>query len=109
MFRRAGEPIQSKGAEFSDALRSLRPVDPRNAPQTDLERRGLAVVTSHPTQNYHGQEMLVGRRYFAAVHLDTPAVAARVDCDNRRSASGPPRYRVGEVRGGIVVRVPREF
>ena len=109
MFRRAAESIQSKGAEFSYALRSLRPSDPRNGPQTELEQRGLAFVTSHPNQNYYGQEMLGGRRYLTAVYPDIPAVAACIDCHNRRSASIPQRYQVGEVMGGIVVRVPLEF
>jgi hypothetical protein len=109
MVRRAAESIQSKGAEFSYALRSLRPINPRNGPQTELEQRGLAFVTSHPTQNYYGQEMLGGRRYLTAVYPDMPAVAACIDCHNRRSASTPQRYQVGEVMGGVVVRVPLEF
>jgi hypothetical protein len=103
------ESIQNKGAEFSYALRSLHPSDPRNEPQTELEQRGLAFVASHPTQNYYGQEMLGGRPYFTAVYPDIPAVAACVDCHNRRSASIPHRYQVGEAMGGIVVRVPLEF
>jgi len=109
MFRRAAESIQSKGAEFSYALRSLRPIDSRNGPQTELEQRGLAFVASHPAQNYYGQEMLGGRHYFTAVYPDIPAVAACVDCHNRRSTSIPQRRQVGEILGGIVVRVPLEF
>jgi hypothetical protein len=109
MFRRAGELIQSKGAEFSYALRSLHPIDPRNEPQTELEQRGLAFVSSHPAENYYGQEMLGGRRYFTAVYPDLPAVAACIDCHNRRSATIPQRYKISEVMGGIVVRVPLEF
>jgi len=109
MLRRAAESIQSKGAEFSYALRSLRPIDPRNGPQTELEQRGLASVTSHPNQNYYAQEMLGGRRYFTAVYPDIPAAAACIDCHNRRSASTQQRRQVGEIMGGIVVRVPLEF
>lgn len=109
MLRRAAESIQSKGAEFSYALRSLRPIDPRDGPQTELEQRGLALVTSRPNQNYYGQEMLGGRRYFTAVYPDIPAVAACLDCHNQRSASTPQSCQVGEVMGGIVVRVPLEF
>jgi len=109
MVRRAAESIQSKGAEFSYALRSLHPIDPRNEPQSELEQRGLDFVASHPAQNYYGQEMLGGRRYFTAVYPDIPATAACIDCHNRRPASTPKRYRVGEVMGGIVVRVPLEF
>lgn len=109
MFQRAAESIQTKGAEFSYALRSLHPIDPQNGPQTELERRGLAFIASHPTQNFYGRETLGGRRYVTAVYPDIPAVAACVDCHNRRSASIPYRYHVGEVVGGIVVRVPLEF
>ena len=89
MLRRAAESIQIKGAEFSYALRFLHASDPRDEPQTELEQRGLAFVASHPGQNYYGQEMLGGRRYFTAVYPDT--------CE------------VGGATGGIVVRVPLEF
>jgi hypothetical protein len=53
--------------------------------------------------------MLGGRPYFTAVYPDIPAVASCVDCHNRRPASIPRRLQVGEVMGGIVVRVPLEF
>jgi hypothetical protein len=109
MIRRAAESIQNAGAEFSYALRSLHPIDPRNEPQTELEQRGLAFVASHSSQNYYAKEMLGGRPYFTAVYPDIPAAASCVDCHNRRSASIPHRYQVGEVMGGIVVRVPLEF
>jgi len=109
MFRRAAESIQSKGAEFSYALRSLRSVDGCNGPQTELEQRGLAFVKGHPNQNYYGREMLGGRRYFTAVYPDLPAAGACVYCHNRRSASTPQRHQVGEIMGAIVVRVPLEF
>jgi len=109
MFRRAGESIQSKGAEFSYALRSVHPIDPRNEPQTELEQRGLAFITSHPTQNYYSQEMLGGRPYFTAVYPDIPATASCIDCHNRRSSSHLQHHQVGEIMGGVVVRVPLEF
>jgi hypothetical protein len=109
MIRRAAESIQNKGAEFSYALRSLHPSDPRNEPQTELEQRGLAFVASHPSQNFYGKEMLGGRPYFTAVYPDIPAVASCIDCHNRRSTSIPQAHQVGGIMGGIVVRVPLEF
>ena len=66
-------------------------------------------IAIHPTENYYGQEMLGGRRYFTAVYPDLPMVATCIECHNRRSASTPQRYQVGDVMGGIVVRVPLEF
>ncbi len=109
MFRRSAESIQGKGAEFSFALRSLHPLDPRDAPQTELERRGLESIARHPTKNYYGREMLGGRRYFTGVYPDLPAAAACVDCHNRRSAATGHRYTAGEPMGGVVVRIPLEF
>lgn len=109
MIRRAAESIQIKGAEFSFALRSIRPIDPRNGPQTELEQRGLALVTSHPTQSYYGQEVLGGRPYFTAVYPDSQATTTCIDCHSKRSASIPQHYQVGDAMGGIVVRIPLEF
>jgi Protein of unknown function (DUF3365) len=109
MIRRAAESIQNAGAEFSYALRSLHASDPRNEPQTELEQRGLVFVASHPGQNYYGKEMLGGRPYFTAVYPDIPSAGSCVDCHNRRSASIQPRHKIGEIMGGIVVRVPLEF
>lgn len=109
MFRRAAESIQSKGAEFSYALRSLRPIDPRNGPQTELEQRGLAFIANHSSQNFYGEEMLGGRHYFTAVYPDIPAEAACINCHNRSPASISQRSHAGDILGGIVVRVPLEF
>ena len=109
LLRRAAESVQNRGAEFSYALRSLRPGDERNGPQTELEQRGLEFIAAHSAQNYYGQEMLGGRRYFTAVYTDQLAVASCVACHNRRAPASAPRHWIGEVMGGIVVRVPLEF
>lgn len=105
----AAEAIQIKGAEFSYALRSLAPLNPRNGPQTELEQAGLAFVASHPAQNYYGREMLGGRSYFTAVYPDLPAAAACVECHDRLSGAAPPGRRAGQALGAVVVRVPLEF
>lgn len=109
LLRRAAESIQSQGAEFSYALRSLHPLDPRNEPQTELEREGLAFVARHPAQPYYGRETLGGRRYVTAVYADLPATAGCIACHDRRSTKTASRHRIGEHLGGIVVRVPLEF
>jgi hypothetical protein len=105
----AAETIQIRGAEFSYALRSLAPLNPRNGPQTELEQAGLAFIAAHPGQNYYGREELGGRSYFTAVYPDLPAAASCVDCHNRGAAPGARPHRAGEALGGVVVRVPLEF
>ena len=108
-LREACESIQSQGADFSYALRSLSPLAARNGPQTDLEREGLTFIASHPGQNYYGREMLGGRRYFTAVYPDIAASASCVDCHNRKAGGTPTTHKVGDPLGAMVVRVPLEF
>ena len=109
LLRRACESIQSNGAEFSYALRALHSPDPRNEPQTELEQKGLEFLARHPTGTYSGQELRGGRRYFTVIYPDLPATASCVDCHNRRPAPIPQQHKIGEILGGLVVRVPLEF
>ena len=41
MLRQASESVQQQGAEFHYVLRSLWPINPKNAPETDTEKTGL--------------------------------------------------------------------
>jgi hypothetical protein len=108
-LRGACESIQSLGAEFSYALRSLAPVGPRNGPQTELEKAGLAFIASHPGDSYTDKETLGGRRYFTAVYPDLPASESCIDCHNRISGPSSRPHKAGDVLGGLVMRVPLEF
>jgi hypothetical protein len=108
-LRLGAEAIQTKGAEFSYTLRALDPISPRNRPETDVERLGLAAVLRHPETNYYGRETLGGRRYLTAVYADTAIAPACVSCHNQHPGSPKKDWKLGDVMGGLVVRVPLEF
>lgn len=108
-LRQASESIQQKGAEFHYVLRSLWPINPKNAPQTDTEKAGLQYVLDHPGENYYGKEPLGGRRYFTAVYAAVATISACADCHNRNADSPKKDFKAGDVMGSIVVRVPLEF
>jgi hypothetical protein len=109
ILRLASEEVQRKGAEFHYVLRSLRPLNSKDAPETATEKAGLQYLLEHPDSNYYSEESLGGRRYFTAVYADRAIVPACVQCHNRRPG-GPKRdLKLGDVMGGIVVRVPLEF
>jgi len=108
-LRQASQSVQQQGAEFHYVLRSLRPINPKNAPQTATEMAGLQYVLNHPGANYYGGELLGGRRYFTAVYPEVAAVQACADCHNRNSDKPKSDFKVGQVMGGLVVRVPLEF
>ena len=109
ILRMGSEAVQQKGAEFHYVLRSLWPINPRNAPETPIEKAGLQAVLAHPETNYYSQESLGGRRYFTAVYADKAIVSSCVDCHNAHPASSKRDFHTGEVMGGMIVRVPLEF
>ena len=108
-LRQASESVQQQGAEFHYVLRSLWPINPKNGPETETEKTGLQYVLDHPGTNYYGGESLGGRRYFTAVYAEVATVNACADCHNRNPVKSKKDFKVGDVMGGLVVRVPLEF
>jgi hypothetical protein len=109
VLRMGSESVQQKGAEFHYVLRSLWPVNPKNAPETATERTGLQAVVDHPDVNYYAEESLGGRRYFTAVYPDRATVSSCVECHNAHQKASKSDFKLGDVMGGMIVRVPLEF
>jgi hypothetical protein len=109
VLRLGSEAVQQDGAEFHYILRSLWPLNPKNGPETATEKKGLQAVLEHPETNYYSEESLGGRRYFTAVYADRASVSSCVECHNGHSAGSKKDFKLGDVMGGIIVRVPLEF
>ena len=108
LVRQATHRIQTRGAEFSYALRALTPLDDRNGPQTELELSALRRLVQAPDEPVYADEELGGRSYFTAIYAER-ATPACVACHNRNPASARHDVKPGEVMGAIVVRLPLEF
>jgi hypothetical protein len=109
MLRMAGVQIQKKGAEFSYTLRSLWPINNNHGPQTEAEKAGLEQVARNPTENYYTEELLGGRSYFTAIYPDIASLSSCVDCHNQHPGSPRHDFKLRDVIGAMVVRVPLEF
>jgi hypothetical protein len=109
MLREAGMRIQKHGAEFSYTLRSLWPINENHGPQTQVEQTGLERVANHPDENVYTEELLGGRSYFTAVYADRATRRSCVDCHNRHPRSPRRDFKLNDVMGAIVIRVPLEF
>ena len=109
VLRMGSEAVQQKGAEFHYILRSLWPLNPKNGPETATEKTGLQAVLEHPDTNFYSEESLGGRRYFTAVYADRAIVPSCVECHNAHETTAKHSFKVGDVMGGMVVRVPLEF
>jgi hypothetical protein len=109
LLRLASESVQQNGAEFHYVLRSLWPINSKDAPETAIEKTGLQYLLDHAGSNYYSGESLGGRRYFTAVYPDRAIVPACIECHNRHPNSPKKDFKLGDLMGGIVVRVPLEF
>lgn len=106
MFRYGAERVAEKGGNFSYSLLSLWPVNKQNSPKTDTEKSGLQYIADNPGKNYYTQEELGGTKYFTAVYPDIAVAPACISCHNKHKDSPRSDFKIGEVMGGVVIRIP---
>ena len=107
MFRMGAERVREKTKSFSYALVSLDPINKQNRPRTEVEKQGLAAVARAPEVNQYADEVLAGARYFTALYPDRAVSEACVECHNNHPDSPRRDFKLGDVLGGIVIRVAR--
>ena len=111
MFR-FGSELAMKRAEkmddvdFSYTLQSLWPINKQNAPKTDAEKAGLKYVAENKGKNYYTTEKLGGQTYFTAVYADTGVAPVCVSCHNKHPDTPKKDFKLGDVMGGVVIRIP---
>lgn len=107
MFRYGAERVAEKGnAKFTYSLLSLWPVNKQNSPKTEVEKTGLQYIADNPGKNYYTEEELGGTRYFTAVYPDVAVAPACTSCHNKHKDSPRSDFKIGEVMGGVVIRIP---
>ncbi|MBC2604690.1 Tll0287-like domain-containing protein [Pelagicoccus albus] len=107
MFRMGAEMVAKEAdAGFSYSLQSIWPINKQNAPKTEAEKAGLQFVIDNPGENYYAEETLGGVNYFTGVYADTGVAAACVDCHNEHKDSPKTDFKLGDVMGGVVIRIP---
>lgn len=108
MFRYGAEMVAEKNAGFTYSLLSLWPVNKQNAPRTEAEKVGLEQVAKNPKQPYYTEETLGKTKYFTAVYPDRAVSPACVTCHNEHRDSPRTDFKIGDVMGGVVLRIPME-
>lgn len=106
MFRFGAEGVGEKTNDFNYSLMSLWPINKQNAPVTDLEKDGLQYIADNPGKNYYGEEELGGKNYFTAIYADPAVAPVCVSCHNEHKDSPRNDFKIGEVMGGVVIRIP---
>lgn len=106
MFRFGSELVAEKTSDFSYQLKSLWPINSQNGPRTSVEEAGLQYIADNPGENYYGEEELGGVTYYTAVYPDTAVSEACISCHNNHIDTPRTDFAMGEVMGGVVIRVP---
>jgi hypothetical protein len=106
MFRFGAEMVAEKGAPFSYSLLSLWPINKQNAPKTDVEKEGLNYIKDNPGENFYKEEELGGTKYYTAIYPDPAVAPACVDCHNNHKDTPKSDFQIGDVMGGVVIRIP---
>lgn len=98
--------VEKQPGKFTYSLLSLWPINKQNAPKTDAEKAGLEFVAKNLGQNYYTTEELGGKKYFTAVYADMAIAKACVSCHNEHKDSPRTDFKMADVMGGLVVRIP---
>lgn len=106
MFRYGSERVAESKAPFSYSLLSLWPVNKQNKPRTEAEKTGLKFIADNPGKNYYTKEKLGDVTYFTAVYPDVAVAPACISCHNAHPDSPRSDFKLGEVMGGVVIRIP---
>jgi Protein of unknown function (DUF3365) len=106
MFRFGAEMVSTKTDKFSYSLQSLWPINKQNAPRTAIEKKGLKFVAENKGKNFYGVEELGGKKYFTAVYADTAVAGACVSCHNGHKDTPRTDFKLKDVMGGVVIRIP---
>lgn len=106
MFRAGAESVAELTDNFTYSLQSIWPINKQNAPKTPMEKAGLEFIAANPGENYYGTEKLGDVSYFTAVYPDVAVSDACTICHNEHKDTPKTDFKVGEVMGGVVIRVP---
>lgn len=106
MFRFGSEMVAEKNPGFSYSLLSLWAVNKQNAAKTAVETEGLKAVAASPKTPFYKEETLGGKKYFTAIYPDRAISQACVTCHNEHKDSPKTDFKLGDVMGGVVLRIP---
>ena len=57
-------------------------------------------------ENFYGEETIDGTTYFTAIYPDVAVSAACIDCHNDHKDTPRSDFKMDEVMGGVVIRIP---
>ena len=87
-------------------LISLWPINPKNRPRDQADKRSLETVGERPEQSVTRTIKIDDQTYFHAIYADRAVSQACVACHNAHPNSPKKDFQIGEVMGGLVIEFP---
>lgn len=95
-----------RGIGMHYRLMSLWPINPKNAPPSLTEKRGLKQVAQKPGQPFTWVVQKKGVWFYEAIYPDKAVTESCVSCHNHHPKSPKTDFKIGDVMGGIVIDLP---
>ena len=108
MFRYGRDLAMEQNPGFTYSLQSKWPINPKNKPSTPMEVEGLDYIAKNPGKNFYGTEEINGKKFYTAVYPDVAVSEACIDCHNEHKDSPRADFKMDEVMGGVVIRIPMD-
>ena len=105
-LREANDLAIMTGTTVRYRLMSLWPINPQNAPASELERSNLEAVRQHPERAATGTVTVGNQRYFQAVYADRAVTEACIGCHNAHPRSPKTDFKIADVMGALVIEIP---
>lgn len=102
----SGDLAAKTGTAVRYRLMSLWPINPQNAPATELERKGLELVVQHPERPATAVVTNGPVREFQAIYADRAITKACLSCHNSDPRSPKKDFALHDVMGGVMITIP---
>lgn len=87
-------------------LISLWPINPKNRPRDQADKKGLEALAKQPEQPVTRTIQIDDQTYFHAIYADPAVSQACVACHNAHPNSAKKDFQIGEIMGGLVIEFP---
>jgi Protein of unknown function (DUF3365) len=104
----ASELAAKTGSKVRYRLISLWPINPKNAPDTPLEKQGLEALRDHPERSVTGTVTRGDTTYFQAMYADRAVSKTCIACHNGHRNSPKKDFTMHDVMGGLIIEIPLE-
>jgi Protein of unknown function (DUF3365) len=96
----------AKFTGLSYRLISLWPINPKNRPRDQADKKGLEAVLERPEHPVTRTIKIDDQTFFHAIYADVAVGHACVACHNAHPNSPKKDFQVGDVMGGLVIEFP---